>query len=138
MYLLDTNVISELRRAPSGRASANVVAWAGVQSVETLFLSVISLFEIERGILQANRRDPTQGEILRRWFGEYLIPAFAGRILPIDDAIAKRAAHLHSPDPAPLADSLIAATALVHGLTVVTRNTVDFQFSGLTVFDPWA
>lgn len=137
MYLLDTNVLSELRKAPSGRAAPGVVAWAGAQDAETLFISVISLFEIELGILQIARRDPVQGEILRRWQQEHLRPAFVARILPVTDAIASRAADLHIPDPAPLADSLLAATALVHGLTVVTRNTVDFRFSGVPVLDPW-
>lgn len=137
MYLLDTNVLSELRKAPSGRASPNVVAWAAAQNADILFISVISLFEIDLGILQVARRDPAQGDILRRWSEEHLRPAFATRILPVTDAIARRAAALHIPDPAPLADSLIAATALVHDLRVVTRNTVDFRFFGVPMLDPW-
>jgi hypothetical protein len=93
--------------------------------------------ELEIGVLLAERRDPQQGAIFRVWFENHVLPAFAGRILPVDAAVAKRSAALHVPDPRPAMDSLIAATALVHGMTVVTRNVADFQSSGVSILNPW-
>lgn len=94
--------------------------------------------EIELGILQIARRDPAQGRLLRDWAEDDLLPQFAGRILPIDTAVARRCAALHVPDPKSERDALIAATALVHGYAVVTRNTADFASCGVTLIDPWA
>lgn len=137
MYLLDTNVVSELRKAARGRADLNVSTWArGVASAH-LFLSVISILELELGVLLARRRDPVQGGHLRTWLATQVLPAFAGRILPIDTAVAQRCAGLHVPDPKADRDALIAATALVHGLVVVTRNTADFAATGVALLDPW-
>lgn len=138
MYLLDTDVISELRKAPKGRASPRVVAWARSVATAHLYLSVITVQEIEIGILRMERRDPAQGEELREWFDEQLLPAFRERILPVDQEIARRSASLHVPDPRPVRDALIAATALVRGFTVVTRNVKDFDPMGVAWVDPWA
>ena len=137
MYLLDTNVVSELRKVGSGKADAQVVAWA--QSVETaaLYLSAISLLELELGVLQIERRDPAQGAILRAWLDGQVAPAFAGRILAVDAHVARSCARLHVPDPRAERDALIAATALTHGMTVVTRNTADYEATGVTLLDPW-
>lgn len=137
MYLLDTNIISELRRAPSGKANKNVTAWAQSVNAASLFLSVVSLLELEMGILRMERKDHVQGAILRTWFDHHVIPAFEGRILPFDIAVARRCAALHVPNPASERDSMIAATAIEHGLVMVTRNTTDFQASGATLLNPW-
>lgn len=135
MYLLDTNVVSELRRP--NRADENVRAWASNTPAELYAISVVTVLELERGALLIERRDATQGAILRRWLeGEILTP-LAARILPIDVAIARRCAELHVPAPRPERDALIAATALVHGLTVITRDTADFEPMGVPLFNPW-
>ncbi|SEP97114.1 type II toxin-antitoxin system VapC family toxin [Microlunatus flavus] len=136
-YLLDTNVVSELRK-PEGRADPAVRGWARVQRTSELFLSVITVMEVEIGVGRVSRRDASQGAILRRWLEQDLLPAFAGRLLPVDLAVARRAARLHVPDPRPERDVLIAATALGVGLTVVTRNVADFAALGVDLVDPWA
>lgn len=137
MFLLDTNVVSELRKVAEGKADANVSAWqTGVDEL-ACFLSVITVQELETGVLRIERRDAAQGERLREWLQQRVIPAFAGRILPIDQAVALQCAQLHVPDPRPAHDALIAATALVHGLTLVTRNSSDFAPMGVAVVDPW-
>ena len=138
MYLLDTNVVSELRKVRAGRADAQVAAWADGVDASDLYLSVVSLQELEIGVLLAERRDATQGAVLRRWLDEHVLPAFAGRLLVVDAAVALRSARLHVPNPRPLRDGLIAATALVHGMTVVTRNVDDFTPAGVPTLDPWA
>ncbi|QIB52812.1 type II toxin-antitoxin system VapC family toxin [Pseudomonas sp. OIL-1] len=137
MFLLDTNVISELRKVRSGRADTNVAQWADSVDAVDLYVSAITVQELEMGILLAERRDPPQGAIFRTWFDSHVLPAFAGRILPVDTAVAQRCAALHVPDPQPAMDSLIAATALVHGMTLVTRNVADFQSSGVALLNPW-
>lgn len=137
MFLLDTNVVSELRKAHAGKADKNVVNWAGGTPAGDLFVSVITIQELEIGALLAERRDPSQGRLLRRWLEAQVLPAFTHRILPVDTAVARRSASLHVPDPRPVRDSLIAATALVHGMSVVTRNVDDFAPTGVDVIDPW-
>lgn len=137
MFLLDTNVISELRKVRSGRADKNVAEWAIGQSEPSLFLSVVTIFELEVGMLLADRRDPKQGTALRSWLQEQVLTRFDGRILPVSLAVARRCAHLHVPYSRPPLDALIAATALVHGLMVVTRNVTDFEPTGVPVFNPW-
>ena len=137
MYLLDTNVVSELRNVKTARANPGVAQWAEQVDAGALFLSVISLHELELGIQLMERRDGRQGALLRSWLETRVVPAFAERILPVDAAVARRSAGLHVPDPQPLRDGLIAATALEHGLTVVTRHTADFEASGVRLLNPW-
>jgi predicted nucleic acid-binding protein len=137
MFILDTNVVSELRKAKAGKADGNVAAWATRVSPASLFLSAISILELETGVLIAERRDPVQGAVLRDWMELHVLPAFAGRVLSIDTAIAQRCARLHVPDRRPYHDAIIAASALVHGLTVVTRNVGDFEPTGAAVLNPW-
>ncbi len=137
MYLLDTNIVSELRKAKSGKADQNVRAWAESVSVTSLFLSAITILELETGILLVERRDPSQGAVLRAWLDGHVLPAFSGRILAIDTAVAQRCAKLHVPGPRSERDALIAATALVHGLIVVTRNMADFAPTGVEMLNPW-
>lgn len=136
-YLLDTNVVSELRKIGDGKADANVVAWIEAEDAACFFISAITILELERGILAVQRRDAMQGARLRSWLDSQVRPEFAGRILSIDDAVATRCAHLHIPDRRNEADALIAATALVHNMTVVTRNVRDFEGTGIVVVDPW-
>jgi predicted nucleic acid-binding protein len=137
MYLLDTNVVSELRKAKGGRAEQRVVAWAASVPATSLYLSAITILELETGILLIERRDPIQGAMLRAWIESHVLPAFSGRILAIDVAVAQRCARLHIPDPRADRDALIAATALVHGMTVITRNIADFEHTGVDLFNPW-
>ncbi|MDL2184227.1 type II toxin-antitoxin system VapC family toxin [Pseudomonas sp. ChxA] len=134
MYLLDTNVISELRKP---HADARVVAWAKSIIAARMFISAITLKELETAVLRMERRDPVQGKALRTWLKRHVMPAFDARILPVDAAVALRCAHLHVPEQANESDALIAATALVHGLTVVTRNVSDFKSSGVPLLNPW-
>lgn len=137
MYLLDTNVVSELRKARSGKADVRVVQWAEARPPSWLFLSAVTVLELETGVLQIERRDADQGRRLRQWLERQVLPAFAGRILPVDTEIARCCARLHVPDRRPERDALIAATALVHGLCVVTRNGADFLSTGVRLLDPW-
>jgi toxin FitB len=137
MNLLDTNVLSEFRKDSYHKADPRVVAWANSQRPEQLFISVITLFEVEKGAQLMERRDQRQGLVLRAWIESKLMPAFSGRIISVDDRIAALAASFHVPNPAPFADSLIAATAIIRGFTVVTRNAGDFQYPGVTVMNPW-
>jgi len=134
-YLIDTNVWSELRNR--SRADSNVRTWAESANPAELYLSVVTVFELERGVLLIARRDAEQGSRLRRWLEERVLEPFDGRILPIDALIARRCAALHVPDPRPERDALIAATALMHGLAVVTRNVGDFQPMGVALLNPW-
>lgn len=135
MYLLDTNVVSELRRA--GKAHPGVRTWAHGLPAASLYLSVISILELEIGVLLVERRDRKQGAILRVWMDGHVLPTFAGRILAIDTAVAQRCAALHVPDPRSDRDALIAATALVQDMAVVTRNVIHFQAMGVAVINPW-
>lgn len=112
-------------------------AWAAQAPAPQFYLSVISILEIERGILLVERRDRAQAAALRSWVEERVLPGFADRILPIDVAVAQRCAALHVPDPLPERDALIAAAALVHGMTVVTRNVADFEATGVPLINPW-
>ena len=137
MYVLDTNVVSELRKIRLGKADSQVAAWADSIEVMDLYISVITVQELEIGVLLAERRDPSQGAVFRLWLNGHVIPAFNGRILNVDTAVAQRSAKLHVPDPRPVRDGLIAATALVHGMTVVTRNVADFEPTGVKTLNPW-
>jgi toxin FitB len=135
MYILDTNVISELRKGK--KAERSVRMWARTLPAAELYLSVVSVLELEIGILLAERRDQKQGAILRAWIDGHVLRSFSGRILAINTVVAQRCASLHVPNPRSDRDALIAATALVHGMTVVTRNVTDFQATGVTVINPW-
>jgi predicted nucleic acid-binding protein len=137
MFVLDTNVISELRKVRAGKSDKNVARWADSVSAAELYLSAVTIQELEIGVLLVDRRDPAQGALLRTWLDAHVLPAFSGRILPVDAAVAARSARLHVPDPQPMRDSLIAATALVHGMTVVTRNVADFEKMGVALLNPW-
>jgi hypothetical protein len=137
MYLLDTNVISELRKAKSKKCNKNVIAWAKGVVASNLFLSVITILEIETGIMLVERRDPKQGALLRSWLNAHVLTAFSDRILNMDLAVAQRCAKLHIPNPRSDRDAIIAATALVHGMVVVTRNVDDFEQTGVEILNPW-
>jgi len=138
MYLLDTNVVSELRKVRAGKADVHVALWADKVDATDLYLSVISVQELEIGVLLAERRDSAQVAVLRAWLNGHVLPTFSGRILNVDTAVAQRSARLHVPDPRPVRYGLIAATALVHGMTVVTRNVADFEPTGVKILNPWA
>ena len=137
MFVLDTNVVSELRKAKAGKAHRNVAIWAAGVPAAALFVSAITILELETGVLLVQRRDPKQGVLLRAWMDHHVLPAFADRVLPVDTAVAQRCAALHVPDPRSERDALIAATAMVHGMTVVTRNVTDFAATGVLLLDPW-
>ena len=137
MFLLDTNVVSELRKVGDGKANVNVVAWISNQLSGSFYISVLTLMELEIGILRIERRDAKQGARLRQWMDQYVMPEFMERTLPIDTGVALKCARLHVPDPRAERDALIAATAIVHGMTVVTGNVIDFKTTGVAVFNPW-
>jgi hypothetical protein len=137
MYLLDTNVASELRKVDVGTADPHVKAWSDALDAEAAFLSVITVLELEQGTLLMERRDSRQGAMLRAWLENRILPQFEGRILSVDLPVARRCATLHVPDPKDDRDSLIAATALVHSMTVVTRNVSHFAHTGVKILNPW-
>lgn len=137
MFLLDTNVVSELRKVRPGKADANVAAWTQSVDASDLYVSAITLMEIEIGILRLERNDADQGAMLRTWLHSHVLPEFAERTLPIDATVALRCARLHVPDISPERDAYIAATAIVHGMTVVTRNVTDFETTGVALINPW-
>lgn len=137
MFLLDTNVVSELRKAGSGRADPNVVAWLSARDAAACYVSAVTLMELDLGILLMERRDPAQGARLRVWMEDHVLPEFSERTIPIDRAVALACARLHVPDPRPERDAFIAASALVHGMTIVTRNVADFAPMGVDVVNPW-
>ena len=137
MFILDTNVVSELRKVRLGKAHENVARWADSVNAADLYLSVITIQELEIGVLLVERRDSVQGAMLRSWLNSHVLPAFASRILPVDMIVAQRSARLHVPNPHPIRDGLIAATAMVHGMTVVTRNGDDFEPTGVQILNPW-
>jgi predicted nucleic acid-binding protein len=137
MYLLDTNVLSELRKRRSGKINPAVEAWADRVDQADMYLSVITIMEVELGIALLERRDARQAGVLRLWLHEKVMPAFSGRVLPVDTTIALRCARLHVPETKSERDAWIAATGLAHDLTVVTRNIADFTGTGVTLLDPW-
>jgi predicted nucleic acid-binding protein len=138
MFLLDTNVVSEIRKIGAGRADATFTYWASSFDGSAAFISVITLHELEHGVLLVERRDPQGAGPLRQWLDVDVHDAFTDRVLSLDSTVAKVAAALHVPDPAPINDAYLAATALAHNLTMVTRNVADFdRFEGLDVLNPW-
>ena len=137
MYLIDTNVISEFRKASRGKADRQVITWSNSVPAESMYLSAVCVLEMELGTLLMERRDARHGAILRSWMEDHVLPAFAGRILVVDTPVALRGAAMQVPNPRSYRDSLIAATALVHGMTVVTRNVKDFEATGVALLNPW-
>ena len=137
MFLLDTNVVSELRKTGDGRADDRVTAWISGQDAASFYISVLTLMELEIGILRIERRDAEQGARLRSWMDRHVMPEFEDRTLAVDSAIALKCARLHVPDPRGERDALIAATAIVHGMTVVTGNSSDFEATGVALINPW-
>lgn len=137
MFVLDTNVVSELRKTGDGKVDPHVARWLSGVDAASCFISALTVMELEIGILRVERRDAKQGERLRAWMDTRVLPEFAERILPIDATVALCCARLHVPDPRAERDVLIAATALVHGATVVTRNTTDFEPTGAPFLNPW-
>jgi len=137
MVLLDTNVVSELRKVRFGTANRNVTAWTQTVDASELYVSAITLMEIEIGILALERKDAKQGALFRIWLEKHVLPEFSTRTLPVDTTVARRCAQLHVPDRRGERDALIAATALVHGMTVATRNVADFRPTGVAFFNPW-
>ena len=140
MFLLDTNVVSELRKAGDGRADANVIAWLSNVDAASLYLSSITVMELELGIMRLETARPQSrgpscatGRPSPRF-----CPSFSSALLPIDTLVARRSASLHVPDPRPDRDAYIAATAMVHGMTIVTRNLPDFEPTGVAVLNPWS
>ena len=135
MYVLDTNVISELRQGKP-KQSAQVRAWAAGQPARQLFLSAISILELEKGVMALQRRTPLQGAALRVWLTA-VRATFAGRILPFTDNTATLCAAMHVPNPRSDRDAMIAATALEHSMTVVTRNVADFAGTDVLLVNPF-
>lgn len=133
MFLLDTPVLLELRKAGSDRIDAGVLSWATATPRQKLFVSALSFLELERAVLKLERTDKVGGATLRNWLDEQVTTAFEGRILAVDAAVARKSAGL------PLAerDALLAATALTHGLTLVTANPAAFRAGRLKLFSPW-
>ncbi len=133
MYLLDTGIVFELRKAKSGQTDPGLAAWAAGTAAESLFVSTLALIELESGAARLDRRDKAAGHALRAWIDGQVTAAFDGRILPVDAAVARRRAQLAYPDAR---DGLLAATAIEHGLTLVTRNTAAFKAGRVKVFNP--
>ena len=138
MFVLDTDVVSELRKLGDGRADPRVTAWIAGHDAASFYISALTLMELEIGVLRIERRVTGQGARLRRWMDRHVLPEFRGRTLPVDAAVALRCARLHVPVPRAERDALIAATAIVHGMEVVTGNRTDFEATGVAVIDPWA
>jgi toxin FitB len=138
MFILDTNVVSELRKVSLGTAHPKLSEWANSVNSSHLYLSSITILELELGVLRLERKDPRQGLVLRRWLDLKVLPEFEGRVLSFDSVVAQRCATLHVPNPRSERDAVIAATALVHGMTIVTRNISDFQPTGVGLVNPWA
>ena len=137
MFLLDTNVISELRKAGSGKADKNVVSWAQQIPDSQLYISAITVMELEMGVLAKERKDKKQGNMLRLWLENNVLTAFAERTLVFDSDVARSCAKLHVPDRRAERDAMIAATGIIHNMTVVTRNVDDFVGAGVELLNPW-
>lgn len=134
---MDTNVISEFRKINSGKANQNVIRYFSEVSPDDIYMSVITFYEFEKGIKQIELRDKVQGAVLRDWMQNHVIKYWGANILPIGRDVATVCADLHVPDPKSLSDSFIAATAMVHNLTLVTRNVKDFESIDVSIVNPW-
>ena len=137
MFLLDTNIISESRKLGSPRIDPRVAEWLGQIDVEATYVSAMTIFELERGVRQMERRDAKQGAALRRWLDDQIIPTYEHRTLPLSREVALVCAGLHIPDPKSERDAWIAATALDAGLTLVSRNVADFTGMGVELINPF-
>ena len=137
MYLLDTSIVSELRKCSIGKGNPSVRRWARSVAPNELYLSAITILEIEMGILLKERKDPQQGALLRAWMNQKLMLAFEDRILALDTPVALTCAKLHIPNPKSERDAMIAATAITHKMTLVTRNIKDFNKTGANLLNPW-
>jgi toxin FitB len=135
MFLLDTNVVSELRSGKPHQSTA-VRSWAQGQPLQQLYLSAVTVMELEMGVLRMERQDQPQGNTLRRWAAAVL-KQFAGRVLPFGRETARRCAAMHVPDTKSMRDSMIAAMALEHGMILVTRNWADFDGTSVKLINPW-
>ena len=138
MYLLDTNVISEMRKVATGRANLGLCEWASRQEASRFHISVVTAMELERGILSVERRDTQQGKLLRRWLEQVVRRQFGDKTLFIDDITAEICASLHVPNRCPENDAWIAAQAIQHNLTLVTRNEKDFIGLGIKLINPFS
>lgn len=137
MYLLDTNVISELRKVKSGKADKNVQKWSFQVAPQLMYVSSITIHELELGILLAERADKSKGGMLRKWMTEHVLPTFENRVISVDKNVVLVSAKYHVPDPKPYRDTLIAASSVVHNMTVVTRNTTNFCLDKVKTLNPW-
>ncbi|MBB3464249.1 type II toxin-antitoxin system VapC family toxin [Rhizobium sp. BK377] len=137
MLLLDTNVVSELRKVASGRADPNVVVWNETVDPEETFISSVVLHELEIGVRLVEHNDAAAGKVMRNWLENAVLSAFSGRILPLDESAARQAAKWHVPHPKPINDVYIAATAFTRRMTLVTRNVKDFETLGVALKNPW-
>lgn len=137
MYLLDTNIISEIRKINLKTANIGVTQWAENNHKDLMYISVISLFELEKGVLNLERKDAQQGKIYRDWLDNKVKPTFENRILSITPQTVLICAKMHIPDKKSLTDSLIAATAIENNLTVITRNEKDFIPTGAKILNPF-
>lgn len=138
MYLLDTNIVSELRLLPKNRADANFVTWASQFPDDRIFyINSVVVMELERGVMLKQRKDPVQGNILANWLYNDILPSFSSRILDIDRAVAHVCSTLHVPNPKPENDAWIAATAIAYGMTLVTRNVKDFAGINVNTINPF-
>jgi predicted nucleic acid-binding protein len=137
MFLLDTNIISESRKLGTSRIDPRVARWFSRVDAETSFVSAMTVFELERGVRQMERRDAKQGSVLRRWLDDQIMTTYEHRTLPLSRAVALICAGLHIPDPKSERDAWIAATAIDAGLTLVSRNTGDFAKMGVGLINPF-
>jgi len=137
MLLLDTNVVSELRKVASGKADPNVVVWNETVDPAETFISSVVLHELEIGVRLVEHNDAVAGKVLRNWLESTVLGTFSGRILPLDEAAAVQAAKWHVPNPRPINDAYIAAAAFTKRMTLVTRNVKDFEGMGVNLVNPW-